>query len=141
MIHFRQESNDACGRELLRKLRDACLGPCGIDLTAGERVRLLGCLSSDHPVELGVRYGVERHDGELQVLDLRHRDGRLEVSLSTGLHDRNPPLRELALEIERDRFGRIAAPELGARLDLELRDEREIEHFLRRIVRALLEVR
>lgn len=141
MIHFRHESNEACGRELLRKLRDACLGPCGIDLSAGERVRMLGCLSSDHPVELGVRYGLEHEDGRVEVLDLRHRDGRLQVGLASVLHDRRPPTCELALQLERDRFGRVSAPELGARLDLQLCDAREIEHFLRRIVRAALDAR
>ena len=118
-------------RRLLRRFRDLNLGPCGIEVSEQARVTVAGCLSLDHPVEGGVRYSLREEEGAERVLDIRWRKGRLALCLE--------PDAEQCLDVELacDGLGRLAAPDLGARMHLERANPREIEHFLRRIVRAV----
>lgn len=122
--------SDEQARRLLRCIRDLNLGPAGIEVGEGERVVLDGCTSTDSPVEAGVWYRLRQDDRE-RLLVIRWRDDRLQLALE----DRTEC--QLDVELACDGLGRISAPDLGARLHLEDRSARDIEHFLRRIVRAI----
>lgn len=135
--HDDSRLNDRDARALLQRLRDLNLGACAIDVSLQERVRLEGCLSADAPVERGVHYRLRRSDGRAEVLSLECRAGRISIARGSDFHGReNQTTSELTTEIFADRFGRVAVPELGARLDLWSIEVRELEHFLRRLVRA-----
>jgi hypothetical protein len=139
VIRRRRDATDSQARELLRRLRDLCLCPAGIELSPGETVRVAGCLTADLPVERGVRYGLELADGRREVLVLRPRAGALQLSRSS-LESPGPLPESELLEVELflDAHGRVTAPSLNARLDLAVCDVRAIEHFLRRLVRVAL---
>jgi hypothetical protein len=54
------------------------------------------------------------------------------------LHGSRPDhARALSVPVSCDRFGRACARAIGARVAPESTNERELEHFLRRVVRAL----
>jgi len=117
-------------RCLLRKLRDLNLADARISIQAGVDVAIRGCLSLDAPVERGVRYRLQDQGGE-RILTLAMCEGGLEIQLSgTGG-------RRLEIELFLDGAGRAAAPELGARLNVDENDPRAYEHFLRRVVRGV----
>ena len=124
-------------RQLLRRFRDLNLGPCGIDVAQGERIVVSGCISLDHPVERGVRYCLQNLDGSERVLGIAWDEGLLHLHLSRDRTPDSPIVERLEVELDGDDSGLLSAPELGARLNLEDTDAREIEHFLRRIVRAV----
>ena len=124
-------------RQLLRRFRDLNLGPCGIDVAKGERVVVSGCISLDHPVERGVRYCLQSCDGSERVLGIAWNEGQLHLHLSRDRTPDSPIVEKLEVELGCDESGRLSAPELGARMNPEETDPREIEHFLRRIVRAV----
>jgi len=124
-------------RVLLRRIRDLNLGHCGIDVAQGERVLLSGCISIDHPVELGVRYVVQDGGGVERILAIHCEDGYLRLLLRRDRRPDSPIVEELSVELGCDGLGRVAAPELAARIDLDVSEAREVEHFLRRIVRAV----
>ncbi len=124
-------------RALLQKLRDLNLGACDVEVGAGERVRIEGCLSVDAPVELGVLYGLRRCDGRAEVLDLAFSGGRLLLTRSAREREHGDTGSEqLLMAVFADRFGRLSVPELRARLDPGGNAQRELERFLRRIVRG-----
>jgi hypothetical protein len=124
-------------RLLLRSFRDLNLGPCGIDVAQGKRVTVSGCISIDHPVERGVRYLVQGEDGAERVLAIYWTEDRLQLHLRRDRRPDSPIDEERDVELSCDGLGRLSAPDLGARMHLEDSDPREIEHFLRRIVRAV----
>ena len=121
-------------RALLRRFRDLNLGSTGIEVSDRGRVLVGGCLSLDAPVESGVRYSLRELEGE-RMLVIQWDDDRLVLQL-TGPDD-STISGELGVQLACDGLGRVSAPELGARLHLESADARDIEHFLRRIVRAV----
>jgi hypothetical protein len=125
-------------RSLLRSFRDLNLGPAGIEVSDRGRVVVSGCLSLDHPVESGVRYALHGEQGE-RVLNIQWKDERLRLQLSPPLHGMGPAASpgELDVPLSCDGLGRLSSPELGARLNLDNSDAMDIEHFLRRIVRAI----
>jgi len=131
----------AKARALLRKLRDLNLtsGPVAVGRRAC--VQLAGCLSLDAPVEKGVRYRVQQSDGTTCLLELAWSGNTL--SLAAGElgqvlpPERQPPLQRLDVPVICDRRGRACAPKLGARVDPESCDTRELEHFLRRVVKTM----
>ena len=121
-------------RELLRRLRDHDLHGATLALSGGDRVRVRGCLSRDVPVESSLRYCV-RFDGRPDhVLEIRGGEGRLDLEI----HEEGSSeiLRRLSYEVLSDGAGRATVPELRARARPDSNDPLEIEHFLRRIVRA-----
>lgn len=120
----------------MRRLRDLCLVPTGIELGGGERVLVEGCLSADQPVERGVHYALEHLDGRRHVLAMRQRTSAIELSLAADGQAAIEGAGAFEVELATDRFGRIMAPALSARIDLAVCDPRAIEHFLRRLVRA-----
>ena len=126
-------------RLLLQRFRDLNLGPTGIEVSERGRVLVRGCLSLDHPVENGVRYALSSEQGE-RVLRIRWQDERLVLQLATpdlAQPENAPCTGEFDVALSCDGLGRVAAPEIGARLRLEDSDARGIEHFLRRIVRTV----
>lgn len=123
-------------RQLLQRFRDLNLGPCGIEVTDHGRVTVAGCLSVDHPVENGVRYSIKEVDGE-RVLLIQWTDEQLLLKLSAPDNGDESSAGELGVPLACDGLGRLSAPELGARLHLEQAGPMDIEHFLRRIVRAV----
>lgn len=137
MIRFERDVSQAQARELLRRLRDLCPSSSGIELAPGETIRLLGCLSADQPVERGVHYALERADGRTERLAMRS-SGASAIELRVERDELGCGDDGLSIELVTDRFGRVAAPALGARLDLAVCDPRAIEHFLRRLVRAAI---
>ena len=124
-------------RGLLRRFRDLNLGPCGIDLSESERVVVAGCLSLDHPVERGVRYGLLRPDGSERVLAMHWEERMLVVRLRTGPEADSHVEEKFDVELGCDSLGRVSAPDLGARMHLDQSNAKDVEHFLRRIVRAV----
>lgn len=124
-------------RGLLRRFRDLNLGPCGIEVASNARVTVAGCLSLDHPVERGVRYSLHEPNGAQRVLGIRWVENHLVIQLLTNDAHDAPLHEELDVQLDCDGLGRIAAPVLGARLHLRDSEAKDVEHFLRRIVRAV----
>jgi len=134
MIDLAQKSLSAeRTRALLRKLRDLNLRSGPISVTSRKQVALAGCTSMDVPAETGVRYRMLSAEHGEQTLEIRGRQGELEISLSGAA---SIP-RRLLVPVACDRIGRACARALGARLDPETSAAREVEHFLRRIVRSI----
>jgi hypothetical protein len=121
-------------RELLRRLRDRNLAARRVAVRNGLAVSFGGCTSMDAPAEGGVRYrlGVEALELELELGSIA--DGGLEISLrEPGGRPNGPALRvDLGLDGER----RVVSRAMGARIDVESAGERELDHFLRRVVRT-----
>jgi hypothetical protein len=126
--------DDSRVRVLLRKLRDLNLRSGRLAVNGGRSVRVDGCLSMDSPVEGSLRYSVQVVGGAPCILELAWRGGALELDLWPAIGTSLLGHRTIALF--GDDQGRAAAPAIRARLDPESTDEREIEHFLRRLVRA-----
>jgi len=128
-------------RALLRKLRDLNLtsGPVAVGRRAC--VEIAGCLSLDAPVEKGVRYRVQLNDGTSALLEIAWSGNSLNVAAgelaAVVPADRQPPMRRIEVPVTCDRKGRACAPALGARVDPESCDTRELEHFLRRVVKTM----
>ena len=121
-------------RRILRSLRDLNLVGTRLEVRAGEAVSIHGCVSMDSPVEQGVRYKLRMSGGEDAVLRIRADENQLRLSLD----GEDVETRELVTRLE-CRNGAIAeCPELSARLEFEELKPRDLEHFLRRIVRGLL---
>ena len=118
-------------RTLLRKLRDLDLRARRVEVHGGLLVRIDGCLSADVPVEDAVRYRLAVLGGGERVLGIRWREGELELELSG---EGGPRLRRIELLL--DDAGRAAAPAIGARMDPDSASRREVEHFLRRLLRS-----
>ena len=128
-------------RALLRKLRDLNLtsGPVAVGRRAC--VEIAGCLSLDAPVEKGLRYRVQLNDGTSGLLEIAWSGNSLNVAAgelaAVVPADRQPPMRRIEVPVTCDRKGRACAPALGARVDPESCDTRELEHFLRRVVKTM----
>ena len=82
-----------------------------------------------------MRYLLRLAGGSEGVLELSWRttDLALNVSIQAG----DATARSLAIPLSCDRKGRACARLLAARVSPESRDRRELEHFLRRVVRTL----
>ncbi len=122
-------------RSLLRKLRDLNLSSGPVAVNRAGWVKLAGCLSLDAPVEKGVRYRVTKSDGVLSLLEIAWTGSALEV-VASQLEVAHP-VKKLDVNVTCDRKGRACAKALGARVHPESCDTRELEHFLRRVVKTL----
>lgn len=122
-------------RTLLRKLRDLNLSAGPVAITKELAVFLGGCLSVDFPAETGVRYRVRTTDGREGQLELAWGQKGLELSAVGPVPF--APRGRMRIALKQDRQGRAFARELGARVQPETCDTRELEHFLRRVVRTL----
>lgn len=121
-------------RLLLRRLRDLNLNAGPVAVTRGLGVVFAGCSSLDGPAESGVRYRLRRTDGTEDVLEIGWRDALLCLSLEGAP---SGGTRELAVAVTCDRKGRACARRIGARVAPESTNHRELEHFLRRVVRTI----
>lgn len=121
-------------RTLLRKLRDLNLTAGPIAVNRREQVNLAGCQSMDAPAEGGVRYRICLDDGSEGLLEIRGKENGLEVELTGG--NFATIIRRLQAEVTCDLAGRACSRSLAARVSPETCDPRELEHFLRRIVRV-----
>jgi hypothetical protein len=122
-------------RALLRKLRDLNLSTGPVAITRDLAVFLGGCLSLDFPAETGVRYRVRTSDGREGWLELGWGTKGLEIA--TVGPQPFAPRGSLRVPLREDRRGRAYARELGARVFPDSCDRRELEHFLRRVVRTV----
>jgi len=121
-------------RLLLRRLRDLNLNAGPIAVTRRLGIVFAGCSSLDGPAESGVRYRLRRSDGTERMLEIGWRDALLQLTLESTLpSDR----RQLAVAVTCDRKGRACARKIGARVAPESTNQRELEHFLRRVVRSI----
>jgi hypothetical protein len=100
---------EARARAFLRKLRDLNFRSRRLTVREGVQVRVTGCLSTDTPVERGVRYAVEGPDGDERVLHLHLEHCAVVARLGDEC---------FAVELD-------AKPEAGAE---------ELERFLERLV-------
>lgn len=122
-------------RALLRKLRDLNLNAGPVAVKRDLAVFLGGCLSLDFPAETGVRYRVRTTDGREGLLELLW--GARGLELNSFGPQPFAPRGNLRIAMREDRQGRAFATELGARVRPETTDRRELEHFLRRVVRTV----
>lgn len=122
-------------RTLLRRLRDLNLTAGPVAVTRELGVVIAGCLSLDGPAESGVRYRVRLTDGTERLLEIGIRDAKL---LMSTIGSQPGALRHLEATLTYDRNGRACARTIRARVQPDSNDTRELEHFLRRVVRAVL---
>ena len=121
-------------RTLLRRLRDLNLIAGPVALTREAFVTIAGCLSLDGPAEAGVRYLLRFVDGSERTLEI----GWNGAGLVMSVHGPGPSdARTLRVAVGCDSDGRACAPAIGARVRPDTTDRRELEHFLRRVVRAV----
>jgi hypothetical protein len=125
-------------RTLLRKLRDLNLTAGPITVSSRVHVALAGCLSTDAPAEGGVRYRLRLDDGSDGLLEIRGAPTGLDLELSRG--NLASGARRVHAEVTCDRAGRACARSLFARVSPDTCDARELEHFLRRIVRSIFRI-
>ncbi len=121
-------------RTLLRKLRDLNLTTGPVAVTRDSRVSIGGCLSLDGPAEAGVRYRVRLPDGAEGRLEIGIEGARMTLAL---VGPTSASTRALSIDVTCDQRGRACARTIGARVLPESTDTRALEHFLRRVVRAL----
>jgi hypothetical protein len=140
-------------RALLRKLRDLNLTTGPIAVREGLTAFLAGCSSLDAPAESGVRYRVRTNGAEEGLMELAWTEAGLDLTLkstawsatsrsrATSARSRKrsgAPIERLCVPVTCDRQGRACVQAIGARVSPDSTDERQLEHFLRRAVRALL---
>lgn len=123
-------------RTLLRKLRDLNLTGSQVAVDHRTRVSIEGCLSLDVPAESSLRYRLRLPGGLVRVLSISWRPSSLLLSLA-DLQGRGV-LRSLESPLVDDGSGRAVALAVSARIDPSSAGEREVEHFLRRLVRGVL---
>ncbi|MBL8857324.1 MAG: hypothetical protein JNL28_02310 [Planctomycetes bacterium] len=121
-------------RLLLRRLRDLNLNAGPVAVTRAIGVVFAGCTSLDGPAEAGVRYRLRHSDGSEGLLEIGWRDSNLELALEGAA---SAEKRVIAVPVTCDRKGRACARRIGARITPESTNRRELEHFLRRIVRSI----
>jgi len=122
-------------RSLLRKLRDLNLSTGPVAITKDLAVFLGGCLSLDFPAESGVRYRLRTTDGREGLLEIGW--GQRGLELNAVGPQPFAPRGALRVALREDRRGRAYARELSARVFPDTCDHRELEHFLRRVLRTL----
>lgn len=121
-------------RTLLRRLRDLNLVAGPVALSRDAVVSIAGCLSLDAPAEAGVRYLLRSVDGSERTLEIGWNGAGLVMSV---LGPAAADLRTLRVPVGCDDAGRACIPSIGARVRPDTTDRRELEHFLRRVVRAI----
>jgi len=125
----------AQARCLLRHLRDLNLTSERVEIGSEHTVYVEGCLSLDSPIERMLLYRLRTpEEGELSLV-IRWDGDALLLSLvppSGGPAERE---RKIALFSHDERW--VTAPELRARVDPESNEPRQLEHFMRRLVRGV----
>lgn len=122
-------------RALLRMLRDLNLTSSTVAIAKELCVCVDGCLSVDSPALTPLRYRLRLSNGLERVLRVEQPS---EDALTLVLADAQGCVDGQAVQVplRRDERERITAPTIGARLRLVDASAREVEHFLRRVVRG-----
>ena len=121
-------------RCVLRKLRDLNLSGERITVDAETSVVVDGCTSLDQSPERTLRYRIRVEGSEPESLEITLGDGDLRVERHTSAAQRIT-VRHLRLEGGAD--GPATSPDLHVRLDPEHAGSRDVERFLRRVVRVV----
>ncbi len=119
-------------RAILRKLRDLDLRVRGLLVDSSCCVQLEGCLCPDAPIEEGLTYRLRLSNGSPANLELAWVQGALQLSLQGDENLRQTRRVDFVL----DDCGRATAHTIQARMHPDACDRREVEHFLRRLIRA-----
>lgn len=121
-------------------LRDANLRVRRLAIGGGENIALEGCLSTYGPAAQGVRYLLRMADGSERVLAIGSQAAGLAVCISqrgeTTTRSFNVDL-DLELDPNFGR-GRLSAPAIAARVPTEGAFQKDVEHFLRRLVQSAI---
>ncbi len=123
-------------RALLGKLRDANLHVPHVAIAGKRSVSVMGCLSLDSPVEHALRYLLRWSDGSEEVLSIEAADGALDLARSN--HSGDPCGSRYAVPLFADEQGRATAPSCKARIDPEIASMRDVQRFMRRLLRGVL---
>jgi len=125
----------ARARCLLRHLRDLNLTSERVEIGSEHTVYVEGCLSLDSPVERLLLYRLRTQEqGELS-LAIRWDGDALQLSLAPPAG--GPAERERTVELFAQGARWVTAPELRARVEPESSEPRQLEHFMRRLVRGV----
>ena len=131
-----RQLREHAARRLLRRLRDLNLGDGSVALKNGDKVRITGCSSLDHPVEGGVRYRLSFSSGETEVVELQWLDGRLQSHLIT--HDPEMDTCDTSFGLNGHPSGLVEISGLRSAIDLSSASFEEYETLLSRIVEATI---
>lgn len=123
-------------RRLLRRLRDLNLGDGSVALESGDKVRITGCSSLDHPVEGGVRYRLNFSTGQKEVFELQWSDGRLQSHLISQNSEIEPC--ETSFGLNGHPSGLVEISGLRSAIDLSSASFEDYEALLSRIVEATI---
>lgn len=119
-------------RALLAKLRDLDLRASRIAISTGLDVALLGCATPDAGAGRPLRYRLSSCRGDAR-LELRLSGRALEIERQDADGNR---LGLRSVRLTGGDRGQLTATEISARIDPEEAGPRDVERFLRRVVRA-----
>ncbi|MEO0649974.1 MAG: hypothetical protein AAFZ65_04785 [Planctomycetota bacterium] len=122
----------ARARTLLAKLRDLDLHSARISIATGLDVSLDGCSTPDASAGRPLLYRLTSCRGDAR-LELRLEDGGLTIERRD---EQGSSLGSRHVRLTGGPSGLVTAPEISARIDPEQAGEREVERFLRRVVRS-----
>lgn len=122
-------------RELLRRLRDLDLHAPHVAIRDQRRVSIAGCVYPDSPASNSLRYLLRGDDGTEFTLRIASEGNGLDLQLIGK--GQTSPLAQRQVQLQLDADGRLLCPELGARVAVGSAGEKELDHFLRRLVRGL----
>lgn len=120
-------------RALLAKIRDLDLHASRIAVATGLNVSLLGCSTPDSAAGRPLRYRLSSCHGDEQ-LELRQRGSTLEID---RLNTEGQCVDTRLVALTGGDQGTLTAAEISARIDPEQAGPRDVERFLRRIVRSV----
>jgi len=133
-----RQLREHAARRLLRRLRDLNLGDGSVSLEGGDKVRITGCASLDHPVEGGVRYYLSFSDGNAEVVEIHWQDGRLHAHLTQN--EGNAETRGTSFGLNGHPSGLVELSGLKSAVDLSSASFEDYEALLSRIVEATIRV-
>ena len=133
-----RQLREHAARRLLRRLRDLNLGDGSVSLEDGDKVRITGCASLDHPVEGGVRYCLSFNDGSTEVVEIQWQDGRLHAHLTHN--DGDAETRGTSFGLNGHPSGLVELSGLKSAVDLSSASLEDYETLLSRIVEATVQI-
>ena len=122
----------ARARTLLAKLRDLDLRTARISIATGLDVALDGCSTPDVSAGRPLHYRLSSCRGDARLV-LRLEDGCLVVERRDA---EGRALGRREVRLRGGGSGLVTVPEISARIDPERAGPREVERFLRRVVRS-----
>jgi hypothetical protein len=133
-----QHSAAELGRTLLRMLRDLNLCSSRVAVARDLAVHVDGCLSLDSPTTSPLCYRLRLPAGVERVLRIELAENALRLVLAdrSGRPQSGAVSVELAVESARESGAALTARSIGARIAPHAARARDVEHFLRRLVRG-----